>query len=96
MILYPALSLENPLPHRDALPDATFDRCGEKGINVAVGNTAFSTVYRGTFNSRDNTGSWTFLYHKEGNESLTQPDFDLEYMCKVAMIRVRDTIQSFK
>jgi hypothetical protein len=46
----------------EALPEATADLCGARGVCIAVGFSVHYTVYRGTFDQRDGTGSWAFLY----------------------------------
>ena len=46
----------------EALPPATLELCGKQGICIAVGFSIQYIVYRGTFDERAGTGSWSFLY----------------------------------
>jgi hypothetical protein len=62
---------------------------------VAVGFTTASLVYRGTFNTRTNTGGWSFMYMQGERENLVQPPFDLDYACRMALMRVQHFIDDY-
>ena len=76
MNLYTPLSVPGSTPdYESALPEATFELCGEKGIYVAVGNSVQSLVYRGTWEHANpergklvGKGSWHWCYSKEEND----------------------------
>ncbi len=79
-----------------ALPDATFELCGDQGIYVAVGFTTAAIVYRGTFNKATNTGSWNCSYIEfDGPLNPEIPAFDIDYACKMALRRVLDFIEDY-
>lgn len=91
ILLFKPLSVYGKTPDYDgALPDATYELCGDKGVFVAVGNRASSIVYRGVWDQKSQRGSWNWVYLKQGDSNLQDPPFMLDYMCRVA----RHNIQS--
>lgn len=60
--LIPPLSTAQGRQYSAALPEATADLCGLQGVCIAVGFSVYYMVYRGTFDQRDGTGSWAYLY----------------------------------
>jgi hypothetical protein len=48
--------------YKEALPEPTLDLCGKMGTLMAVGFSPAYLVYRGTFDTQSNTGSWHWLY----------------------------------
>lgn len=96
MLLYKPLSLPwGGAEHALALPDATHALCGDKGINVAVGGGAVSIVYRGTFDAKTGRNSWAYSYTKLGQDGLEAAPFDIDYSCKMALIRINAFIRDY-
>lgn len=79
----------------DALPAATYELCGDSGIRVAVGFHPNALVYRGVFDKKMNRGNWAFSYHKEDGKDLIDAPFDIDYACKIALLKINAFIASF-
>lgn len=97
MLLYPPYSrIGRCRSYEECLPTATYELCGDQGVMVAVGFATAAMVYRGTFNKEKGTGSWAFTYAREGDEDLVKPGFDIDYACKMALIRIQYFIEDYE
>lgn len=63
--LYSPVSVAGNLPdYSGALPEATYELCGDMGTYAAVGNPVTALIYRGTWNKQSGTGSWNWVYQQ--------------------------------
>lgn len=53
--------------YKGALPEPTYALCGDKGIYMAVGYPENYLLYRGTYDSNKNIGSWSWSCYGEWN-----------------------------
>ncbi len=59
------LSVQGKTPdYHGALPAATYELCGDKGVYMAVGFPMAYLVYRGTWDQKSNSGNWNWSYMK--------------------------------